>query len=66
MTVEYYVKRKLKGGQYRHVRTCKTPEEARRDMQLLNDRKETDCVYGVFYSEDAIVRYQETHPMVKP
>ena len=66
MAIEYYVKRKLKGGQYRHVITCSTPEEARREMQLLNDRKETDVVYGVFYSEDAVADYQRRHPLVNP
>jgi len=66
MAIEYYVKRKLKGGQYRHVKTCTTVEQARRDMQLLNDRKETDTVYGVFYSEDAIADYQIRHPLVSP
>ncbi len=61
MAIEYYVKRRTsKQANWIILETCPTPENARRQMLLYNDRKtKAEWEYAVFYSPDAILAFQK-------
>ena len=58
MTVEYYVKRRENS---KIIATCETPEQAMAALHRLP--KATQDNYAVFYSKDAMTKYQKEHQL---